>query len=1171
MTMTVDNRESQIPDNQNESWADWKQTQESDLSITNGDVRIVFTEFGDIASISSGELQISQYAPGAHDAGIAGIWLRRHDQSGIVSVPLIGVRSRSSWGLSPRTAVWEGSDLGVSWTVTLAIDPHAPTWAWHVDVNPQNAASASAGQAQWDIVTDQDLALAPKAQALTSEPYISQYVTYRSVDLPDYGRVVAARQTMSCAPALPLLVSAIKEGAQAHLTDGFDFYGKNARLGAHPQMLDNPTWDGGFTNQYEFGMIALLSAPQKSAPETGERHLEWTQVFAFDPDFRGEMPEACEEYTKRAFAGLDDVLRDASSDAPSIQLTPAGHAKSSDAHAPSLLATAPVLDGDDLDDDAFLSLGEGVAADQESDESGHVLSYFADRASHVVSKAKELLVSRSHGQILLAGSVQNPEHPVLATTSYAPGVFASHIVFGNTNMNRLISVQRTSLNLLRSQGMRILVRRNDQWQVLGVPSAFVMELGASKWIYRFGEQSITVTVAACAHRDALELEFESSEAMDVMLTADVEFPENWSAELHTLPGNASAVEFSPESGSSIDGHCPGLRYVFASSDATIGGDGPLFGLESSASEGTAVLTFSSAHVTGLRLAVAASMEGSEAALECAGAVLADETPLADELQAQFEYINGFMDDFSISDGGRLNEWNEGAPWFVQNALVHFLSPHGLEQYSGAAWGTRDVCQGPFEMALAFGHFDIAHDIILKVFGHQNPDGSLPQWFMFDEYAEMFQHDSHGDIPVWPLMAVYEYLEAGGDRALLEEQVDFWDDVERTTGKPTVADHLEQTLDYIRTHRVPGTELFCYGEGDWDDTLQPAQQSMKKEMASTWTIALLFQATTALHRLLKEVGYDDLAHEFDAEAQGIKQQFAKNFIYDDVLAGYVVFTDDGPMPVIHPEDTRTGLHYRLIPMTRSIIAGLLTPEGAQNHEQLIEEHLHYPDGVRLMNRPAHYQDGITTYFKRGEQAANIGREIGLMYTHAHIRYTEALSQLGRDSVAEELLRISPVNQFKRLDTSEIRQRNCYFASSDADFPDRYTAADQWDRLKADAKDPIGVRGGWRVYSSGPGIYLRQMVQHVFGLQLHTDSVSIDPILQLQDDGVSVQLSLFGSKRTLRYHLSDDDAPVTVSVGGRRLDADAYDLPYRRGGLVVGEKALEGADVIDISVGVHRSTI
>jgi cellobiose phosphorylase len=1171
MTMTVDPQDSNIPDNQTPTWANWKQKQESDLTITNGDVRIAFTEFGDITSISSGELQISQYSPSMHDAGIAGLWLRRHDQEGIVSAPLIGVRSHSAWGLAQGAAVWKGSDLGASWVVTLSIDPQSALWAWNVSLTPDNESVSSSTGTEWDIVTEQDLALAPKAQALTSEPYISQYIAYRTAELPELGRVVAARQTMSCAPQMPLLVSAIREGARAHLTDGFDFFGKQARLGAHPQVLDDPTWNGGFTNQYEFGMIALLSQSRKDEQQDQQQSLEWTQVFAFDPDFRGEMPEACKEYTQRALARLDVFLTDSINDVQDIKLTPAGEARTEDGHGPSLLAIAPVLDGDDLTDEDFLALGNGEITDQESDERGHVLSYFADRASHVVSKAKELLVSRSHGQILLAGSVQTPDRPVLASTSYAPGVFASHIVFGNTNMNRLISVQRTSLNLLRSEGMRILVRKNDQWQMLGVPSAFIMELGGSRWVYRFGEQTITVSTTACAQRDALKLQFESSEPLDIMVSADVEFPENWTTRSINNAEHIDAIQLTPAAGTSIEGHCPKLSYVFAAQDAQISGDGPLFGLDSAQSEGSAVLTFSKQQASQFKLVVAASMDSSAEAVECANTVLHDDTSLLDELSAQFEYINGFMDDFSIHDGGRLNEWNEGAPWFVQNALVHFLSPHGLEQYSGAAWGTRDVCQGPFEMALAFGHFDIAHDIILKVFGHQNPDGSLPQWFMFDEYAEMFQHDSHGDIPVWPLMAVYEYLEAGGDRALLGEAVDYWDDANHTGATPTVADHLEQTLEYIRTHRVPGTELFCYGEGDWDDTLQPAQQSMKKEMASTWTIALLFQATTALHRLLGELGYADLAEEFNAEAQGIKQQFASNFIYDDVLAGYVVFTADGPMPVIHPEDTRTGLNYRLIPMTRSIIAGLLSPQGARSHEELIEEHLHYPDGVRLMNQPAHYQDGITTYFKRGEQAANIGREIGLMYTHAHIRYTEALSQLGRDTVAEELLRISPVNQFKRMSTSEIRQRNCYFASSDADFPDRYTAAEQWNRLKAGATDPVGVRGGWRVYSSGPGIYLRQMVQHVFGLQLHTDSVSIDPIMKLEDDGVSVQLNLFGTKRTLRYHLSDDDAPVVVSVEGKQLSGNPYDLPYRRGGLVVSAQTLEGADVIDISVGVHRAKI
>ena len=36
--------------------------------------------------------------------------------------------------------------------------------------------------------------------------------------------------------------------------------------------------------------------------------------------------------------------------------------------------------------------------------------------------------------------------------------------------------------------------------------------------------------------------------------------------------------------------------------------------------------------------------------------------------------------------------------------------------------------------------------------------------------------------------------------------------------------------------------------------------------------------------------------------------------------------------------------------------------------------------------------MSTNFKRAEQAANFGREIGLQYVHAHIRYTEAMAKM-----------------------------------------------------------------------------------------------------------------------------------------------------------------------------------
>jgi cellobiose phosphorylase len=115
-----------------------------------------------------------------------------------------------------------------------------------------------------------------------------------------------------------------------------------------------------------------------------------------------------------------------------------------------------------------------------------------------------------------------------------------------------------------------------------------------------------------------------------------------------------------------------------------------------------------------------------------------------------------------------------------------------------------------------------------------------------------------------------------------------------------------------------------------------------------------------------------------------------------VAGYAIFDQgrEAPELLLHPSDVRTGLRYSLLPMTRSIIAGLFTPEQAQHHLRIIREHLLFPDGARLMDQPAAYHGGTERTFRRAESAAFFGREIGLMYTHAHLRYAEAMAVLGR---------------------------------------------------------------------------------------------------------------------------------------------------------------------------------
>lgn len=1224
-------------------------------TVRSGDLSLTLNGTGDLAAIRLGDLQISQYLAGEHDASVCGLWLRHHTARGLDVAPLTGARARGTYQCVDGRMRWDGQALGVRWSVELrpcangadgadsgtgagssgdidaagnagagptgdadSTSEAAPTvdaaWTWTVAIRPLDAAAPVDPDAGlWDIVTAQDLALAPIGQALTSEPYISQYVAFHAHDDEGIGPVLAARQTMACAPQLPLFVTAIAEGGQGYMTDGFDFYGREARLGGEPRALRNADWSGERIDQYEFAMACLQARPRPM-----NDILVWHVVSVVSSDYRGEMGAACRRFADglarrhsadaadaAAVAEAGTVLQsdDPHDDAPAALVSDPVPAEPQDTRRrASLLATSPLLNGDEPDDGALAAMLGGAPISPEYDDAGHLLSCFSDRARHLVSRAKELLVDRSHGQILLCGDVIDPERSVLATTTYAPGVFASHVVLGNTNMHRLISVHHTSLNLLRSQGVRILVRsqalpRTDHaagtngWRMLGVPSAYIMELGGSRWIYRLGDATVIVDTTASAEDDHIVVALRSSVAMDVMATMDVETADHWTASAR-FDDDLSGVVLAPAAGTAPADACPGLRYAMASPDATLeDDDAALFadGLP----QGSGVLVFRAEETTSMHLIMAAGMQGDQAVGDLASAscrtamdgivtggsgltgmhLLRSDPWRERMLTRHFETITGFARGLHVHGDGRLSEFNLVMPWFMQNALVHFLSPHGLEQYSGAAWGTRDVCQGPLEAALAFGHYDIVREILLKVFAHQNADGSLPQWFMFDAYASMYQHDSHGDIPVWPLMAVAEYLGATGDHALLGRTVGFWD---TQADRPcetasTVADHLERTLDYIRTHRVPGTALFSYGEGDWDDTLQPAQASMKKDMASTWTIALLYQATRALSERLPHDGdapAQRLADAFGQEAETIHTAFARDFIFDGVLAGYVSFRDGMPMPLIHPDDRHTGIRYRLIPMTRSIIAGLLDAAGERRHESIIDEHLHYPDGVRLMSQPAAFHDGVTTVFKRAEQAANIGREIGLMYTHAHIRYSEALGLLGRETLGRELLRISPVGQFARLATSELRQRNCYFASSDADFPDRTTAAAQWDRLRDGAADPVGVRGGWRVYSSGPGIYLRQMMQHLFGIQLHTDRVVFDPVLEAGDDGTVIDVALFGTMRHIRYRVVDGAVPVEVSVGGRSVVGDRVALPYRQGGISVSAALLGDAEDLTVTVGTAR---
>ena len=102
---------------------------------------------------------------------------------------------------------------------------------------------------------------------------------------------------------------------------------------------------------------------------------------------------------------------------------------------------------------------------------GQPLSFFCgDDSRHVVLKAKELSVARPHGHITGSGPGFSPDAPIMSCACYAAGIFMSQLTMGNTSLAKLLSGVRDPLNIIRSSGLRVFVRRKESepWQLLGV-------------------------------------------------------------------------------------------------------------------------------------------------------------------------------------------------------------------------------------------------------------------------------------------------------------------------------------------------------------------------------------------------------------------------------------------------------------------------------------------------------------------------------------------------------------------------------------------------------------------------------------------------------------------------------------------------------------------------------
>ena len=1084
---------------------------------------VSFLDNGLIECIEAAPIRLSlKIASPYGDLG-ANLYLRKKSTPYDYRV-LLGPKSNSHFAIAENSFIAKGCWDTLDYVCKLRLSERGYSWQWSIEL-----ANTSEEAVELDVIYVQDVGLVPADVGPTNDYYVSHNLERRVLQDNEHGPVICCRQNIEGPTGNPWLMMASGNSAVAASVDGMQFYGSTFRVTGVPAGALAATLGGEYSG--ELSVLALQEAPFTIAANGTHRSSFVTTYLADHPratsvDDLRRLPDLMQEFHSEGFAQSSIDLR-----APIM----------------NIFCASPLLVVDDL---SAVELERFFGTDKRhiEKEQGQLLSFFCKNNNHVVLHGKEAIVDRPHGHIMQAKAAFVPDENIMTTTSYMYGVFNSHISQGNTNFNRLLTVCSSQFNLERQTGQRIFVEIDGRRHLLGLPSAFEIGLNHCRWIYKHGEYCFQVRTWTSKTNHQVNMDFKvlRGSRVNILVSNQLDQDNGWSV---TRGETADEWLAKPKAQSLIAEKFPQAQFRLLlngnTDNCAVSGDESLHG--DGQSRGDSFLVISVSDASEFCMSFVGELIGKT---EAVGIEDADEQWQTDCQDAQSVWQDLCSNLGLNGDHEDLAAIREILPWYGVNALTHFLTPHGLEQVDGGAWGTRDTNQGPLELLLAMRKFEDARQVLRIMFSNQNVDGGWPQWWMFDSYSSVRACDYHSDIFHWCLVALSAYLRTTGDVDFLDEVLPYYhtDGVDAAEKTP-LSEHVDRLISMITASFFPGTSLVPFGGGDWNDSMQPVSHKVATRMISTWTVELNYQAFASYQAVCAAAGRSEQAEALKVICENIKADFNKYLVREATVSGHGLLEENGSISLLlHPSDERTNIQYRLLPMIRGIISGIFTAAQAHHHLALIEQHLKGPDGARLMNRPPKYHGGLQTLFKRAESSPYFGREIGLMYMHAHLRYAESLAITGRaEAFVKALRQANPVAYRDIVPCGDIRQANCYYSSSDVSFNNRYEAEEKYDDLKA---GKITLRGGWRIYSSGPGIFIGLVISRLLGLRQSFGNTVIDPVIPRHLGGMSASLNFKGRNVTFIYKVVENGVgPSTICVNDKNIEFSREPNQYRLGGAVI----------------------